>query len=97
MVVADDEPLIRNLVTLLLKDEGHFVISAADGQEGLEMSREYVGLIDLVITAVDMPRLSGIDLCRQLIQERPTVKFLVMSGAGVETGGSIVEWSEPQN
>jgi CheY-like chemotaxis protein len=90
-LVADDEPLIRNLVTLLLQDEGHFVISAADGQEALELSREYVGLIDLVITDLDMPRMNGIDLCRHLMQERPTLKFLATSGAGAETGEIIVE------
>jgi PleD family two-component response regulator len=51
ILVADDEVLIRNLVTLLLQHEEYFVLSAADGHEGLELSRKYPGPIDLVITS----------------------------------------------
>jgi CheY-like chemotaxis protein len=80
ILVADDEALIRNLVTLLLQHEGYFVLSAADGHEGLELSRKYPGPIDLVITDVQMPRLNGTDLCAHLIEERPGIKVLVMSG-----------------
>lgn len=81
ILVADDEPLIRNLVTLLMQQDGYFVLSAADGHEGLELSRQYPGTIDLVITDVQMPRLNGTDLCAHLLEERPGIKMLVMSGA----------------
>jgi len=81
ILVADDEPLIRNLVTLLLQREGHLVLAAADGHEGLELSRKYPGKIDLVITDVEMPRLNGADLCAHLLEERPEIKALVMSSA----------------
>ena len=37
ILVADDDALIRNLVTLLMQQDGHFVLSAADGHEGLEL------------------------------------------------------------
>ena len=79
ILVADDEVLIRNLVTLLMQREGHFVLSAADGHEGLDLSRQYPGTIDLVITDVQMPRLNGADLCAHLLEERPGIKVLVMS------------------
>ena len=61
--------------------DGHLVLSAADGHEGLELSRQYAGTIDLVITDVQMPRLNGTDLCAHLLEERPGIKVLVMSGA----------------
>src|SRR5678815_6060383 len=83
ILVADDEPLIRNLVTLLLQHEGYFVLSAADGHEGLELSRKYPGAIDLVITDVEMPRMNGTDLCGHLMEERPGIKMLVMSGKDI--------------
>ena len=57
------------------------VLSAADGHEGLELSRQYPGSIDLVITDAQMPRLNGADLCAHLLEERPGIKVLVMSGA----------------
>jgi CheY-like chemotaxis protein len=49
ILVADDEALIRSLVTLLLQHDGYFFLSAADGHEGLELSRKYPGVIDLLI------------------------------------------------
>jgi DNA-binding response OmpR family regulator len=83
ILVADDEALIRNLVTLLLQQDGYFVLSAADGHEGLELSRKYPGAIDLLITDMEMPRMNGTDLCGHLLEERPGIKVLVMSGKDI--------------
>ena len=83
ILVADDEPLIRNVVTLLLQHEGYYVLSAADGHEGLELSRKYPGVIDLLITDMEMPRMNGTDLCGHLMEERPGIKVLVMSGKDI--------------
>lgn len=83
ILVADDEALVRNLVTLLLQQDGYFVLSAADGHEGLELSRQYPGSIELVITDMAMPRMNGSDLCAHLLEERPGIKVLVMSGADI--------------
>jgi DNA-binding response OmpR family regulator len=80
IIVADDDVLIRNVVTILLQRQGYLVLSASDGQEGLELSRKYPGTIDLVITDVGMPRLNGMDLVTHLQEERPGIKILVMSG-----------------
>ena len=81
ILVVDDEVLVRNIVTILLQRQGYIVVSAADGQEGLELSRKYPDTIDLVITDVEMPRLNGMDLIAHLRGERPGIKVLVMSGA----------------
>jgi DNA-binding response OmpR family regulator len=81
ILVADDEVMIRNLVTLLLQENGYLVLSASDGQEGLELSRKYPGQIDLVITDVAMPRLNGMNLIGHLLEERPGIKSIVMSGS----------------
>ena len=83
ILVADDDALIRNIVTLLMEQDGHFVLSAADGHEGLELSRQYHGSIELAITDVQMPRLNGTDLCAHLLEERPGIKVLVMSAANM--------------
>jgi DNA-binding response OmpR family regulator len=74
-----------------MQHEGHFVLSAADGQEGLEISRQYPGTIDLLITDIRMPRLNGTDLCTHLTEERPEIKVLVMSGADLRnlTGKNV--------
>jgi|SRR5579883_3009996 len=84
ILVADDDALIRNLVTLLLQHDGYFVLSASDGHEGLELSRKYPGVIDLLITDMEMPRMNGTDLCGHLMEERPGIKVLVMSGQDIK-------------
>src|SRR5579862_6768251 len=80
ILVADDDVLIRNLVTILMQSLGYFVLSASDGHEGLELSRSYSGIINLLITDVVMPRLNGSDLTAHLLVERPGIKVLMMSG-----------------
>jgi two-component system, cell cycle sensor histidine kinase and response regulator CckA len=80
ILVVDDEVLIRNLVTILMQRVGYIVISACDGEEALNLSRKYSGTIDLVITDVDMPHLNGVELCTRLLEERPGIKAIVMSG-----------------
>jgi DNA-binding response OmpR family regulator len=75
--------MIRNLVTLLMQEDGYYVLSAADGHEGLELSRKYPGVIDLLITDMVMPRMNGTDLWGHLKEERPGIKVLVMSGADI--------------
>jgi DNA-binding response OmpR family regulator len=84
ILVADDDVLVRNLVTLLLQRQGYVVLSASDGQEGLALSRKYPGVIDLVITDMEMPRLNGMDLCTHLFEERPSIKVIVMSGSDIK-------------
>ncbi len=64
-----------------MEGEGYFVLAAADGHEGLELSRNYPGTIDLLITDLQMPRLNGDNLCAHLLEERPGIKVLIMSGA----------------
>ncbi|MGB9454901.1 MAG: response regulator [Bryobacteraceae bacterium] len=83
ILVVDDDALIRKLITFIMRLDGHFVLSAANGHEGLELSRQYLGSIDLVITDVEMPRLNGTDLCAHLLEERPGIRVLVMSSAAM--------------
>jgi DNA-binding response OmpR family regulator len=90
ILVADDEVMIHDIITILLQEHGYVVLSAFDGQEALEASRRYPGTIDLVITDVDMPRLNGIELCMRLLEERPGIKVIVMSG---KDKGEIVRQS----
>jgi len=101
ILVADDNALVRNLVTSVMQRDGYFVLSAANGHEGLELSRKYPGAIDLVITDMQMPRMNGTDLCGHLLKERPGIKVLVMSGADmsgiVRQNANLAFLSKPFN
>jgi DNA-binding response OmpR family regulator len=80
ILVVDDAPAIRNMVRIALEEEGYFVLSAADGEEALLLSRTFPGAIHLLLTDVEMPRLNGLQLRERLREERPATKVLLMSG-----------------
>jgi CheY-like chemotaxis protein len=70
ILVADDESHIRNVVSLKLRNAGFRVLTAADGQEALDIA--LAERPDLLITDFHMPQLSGLELCRRLKQEAAT-------------------------
>ncbi len=64
ILVVDDDPIVREVVSESLEAEGLSVICAPDGQEGLRLARQEKP--DLVLLDVRMPRMDGLELCRQL-------------------------------
>ena len=73
VLVVDDEPAFREGLRQALKQEGFVVHLAADGAEALEVWRAYHP--DLVLLDVMLPRLSGIDVCREIraVDETPVI------------------------
>lgn len=69
VVVADDSPVIRDLVAEALRSHGLRVLEAADGLEALELVEEHPD-VDLVVTDVEMPRMDGVGLITEL-RKRP--------------------------
>jgi len=79
LVVEDDENL-RNLTEILLSDEGYTVLVAATGSDALKVSHQFDGTIDLLLTDVIMPGMSGVDLATRFHDAHPRAKLLYMSG-----------------
>lgn len=73
IIIADDEPHIRHVLSLKLEKGGYSVLQAADGQEALELC--LAERPDLLITDYQMPGLSGLELCQQL-RARPATRQL---------------------
>ncbi len=80
ILVAEDEPAVRNLARRILEAQGYTVMSAADAEEALALSRAFQGSIHLLLTDVIMPGLSGPQLAHRIIQERSATRVLYMSG-----------------
>ena len=80
ILVVDDEPLLPELVVNVLKPLGYKVLAASNGKEALEVSRNFEGTIDLLLTDVIMPGMNGRDLAVDLLIERPETKVIFMSG-----------------
>jgi len=85
VLVAEDEELVREVLTDVLESAGHTVLTAASGEEALERARAHGGPLDLVVSDVVMPGLAGPELARRLRAERPGLPVLLLSGY---TGGS---------
>jgi CheY-like chemotaxis protein len=79
LVVEDDESL-RKLITSLLASAGYQVLEAADGAAAVNVAQNYDAQIDLLLTDVLMPVMSGVELSGKLKRIRPDMKVLMMSG-----------------
>jgi two-component system cell cycle sensor histidine kinase/response regulator CckA len=86
VLLVDDEPEIRNMVSDFLRTLGHEVLCAGDASQAVEHSRAHAGKIDLLITDVVMPQMDGFELALKLREERKDLPVLVMSGF---TGGAL--------
>ena len=80
VLVVEDEDAVRELIAELLSDAGYTVIQAANGGEALLKCEERSGEIDIVLTDVVMPRMSGKVLVDRLTELYPSLKVLYMSG-----------------
>lgn len=80
ILVADDEDVIRELVSLVLKSAGHQVVTAANGVETVALYRSSPNRFDLVITDVKMPVMDGYQVIRLVRESRPDAKIICMSG-----------------
>jgi two-component system cell cycle sensor histidine kinase/response regulator CckA len=80
VLVVEDEEQIRHNLGECLRQLGCRVIEAADGAEAIERFREQQGNIDLVLTDLVMPRMSGHELWNHLSELHPQLSFLFMSG-----------------
>ena len=66
ILVVDDSPQIRDGIDALLTPEGYEIITAGDGEEGLEAAKRRS--FDLIIADVNMPKLNGLDMLAQVRQ-----------------------------
>jgi CheY-like chemotaxis protein len=96
VLIVEDEPAVRELARRLLEDAGFNVLCAANGPEALGAWDDSGGPIDLVLTDLIMPGMSGRELAHRLRAQQPTVNVLYMSGytAGLLGEQAILEEGE---
>ncbi len=80
ILVVDDEEAVRTVVQRVLEHYGFMVITASDGDEGIETFRHQSERIDLVLLDMTMPRLSGLETLRELRRIRGSVTVVLSSG-----------------
>jgi len=79
ILLVDDEPSIRTIASQILLRQGYEVLVAASGQEALQICRDHPGTIQLLLTDLMMPGMSGLDLVTQAITVRPQMRVVYIS------------------
>jgi CheY-like chemotaxis protein len=80
VLLTEDEEQVRRMTRIILEMNGYHVLEAGGGEEALSIYEQHAGRIDLVITDVVMPQMSGRELAQSLETLRPGIKVLYMSG-----------------
>ena len=80
VLLVEDEEAVRKLAAAVLRKNGYGVLEAGDGEEALDLLARHPGTIDLAITDVVMPVMSGHEFARRLALESPRTRVIFMSG-----------------
>ncbi len=80
ILVVDDNDLILDVIVAILKDEKFRILTADSGPAALKLAAETTEVIDLLLSDVDMPEMSGPDLGEALKKSRPDMHVMLMSG-----------------
>jgi CheY-like chemotaxis protein len=80
VLLVEDAPRVREVVREILEMNGYRVIEARHGQEAIELGQRHPGRIQLMVTDVVMPQMSGRELAQHFARARPDMRVLFMSG-----------------
>lgn len=80
LLLVEDEPAIRQLMARALSGAGYRVLEARTGAEAVAVYERYGADVDLLITDIRMPYLSGVELAAELRRRRRTLKILYVTG-----------------
>jgi CheY-like chemotaxis protein len=80
VLVCEDDEQLRTLVDMMLSDHGYRVLLSARAEEALELAAEHAGAIDVLVTDVHLPQMSGPELVERLRTTQPSFEVLFLSG-----------------
>jgi PAS domain S-box-containing protein len=84
ILLVDDDEAVRDMMRRTLERKRHTVLDASSGDEAMKLSKLFNEPIDLLITDIRMPGMTGLELRDVLLAERPGVKVLFISGHAEE-------------
>jgi len=80
ILLVEDEEMLRKLARQTLKGHGYEIVEASNGSEAIAQSAQHEGAIHLLLTDVIMPGMNGRELATRVLQTRPSLSVLFMSG-----------------
>lgn len=84
VLLVEDEPQLLLLTQRVLESAGMQVVTASDGLTALQAAAETLDSIEVLVTDIVMPRMSGVELARELLARKPELKVLYVSGYASE-------------
>ena len=87
ILVVDNEPAVLNLVKLILEAAGYAVLAACNGRQALAFCKNRNHSIDLLLTDINIPDISGLELACQVSQIVPRLQVIFLTGGRAENPG----------
>jgi two-component system chemotaxis response regulator CheY len=84
ILLAEDDPVVRNLVRTMLVQAGYGVVAAKDGREALEICHAFTDPIHLLLTDVVMPQMDGLAALKEIMRINPAANVVMVSAMGQE-------------
>jgi DNA-binding NtrC family response regulator len=84
ILVVDDDEQVRQLAARMLEKQGYCVIEAESGTVGLERFSQHHEKVDLVLSDVLMPKMSGPEMIQRILTINPSTRVMLMTGYSVE-------------
>jgi CheY-like chemotaxis protein len=92
ILIVEDDPTVRLLIRTLLEQDGHAVLEAANGKEGVDRYRSEGA--DIVISDILMPVKDGLELIQELRRDNPEVKLIAMTAYDEEGEAGYLHLAE---
>ena len=86
ILVVDDEQPIRAMIEKMLMNCGYSILNAGSGDEAISICERSAGSIELLVTDVTMPGMSGFELAQRVAERWPDIKILFVSGFATDCG-----------
>jgi PAS domain S-box-containing protein len=80
ILIVEDERAVRNAAARILRSAGYRILTAATGAEAVVLAESHGDSIDLLLTDVIMPHMSGAELAKQIAEHNPSIQVLFTSG-----------------
>nr|WP_281722730.1 response regulator [Nitrosomonas nitrosa] len=80
ILIVEDNVDLRNSICSVLEFENWQILLATNGREALDILEQHAHQVDLILTDLAMPELSGLDLCREVRRQNQKAKIVIMTG-----------------
>lgn len=80
VLVVDDDNLMREVVSMMVEENGGLVLTAEDGEVALELFKQHTDQIDYLFIDFSMPNMNGYEAVREILAIKPTLYIVLASG-----------------